>query len=106
MSVREAFSAAHLFPIFLLLSFLSLLSSPLPPPLFFPLLSRTGFAFVQFKKPEDAKKALQQVNGLEIAGRPIKVGLVNESQQGGGVGDLDDGTYVVWLVFFFVQGGR
>ncbi len=49
----------------------------------------------RFKKPEDAKKALQQVNGLEIAGRQIKVGLVNETkQEAGGFGtsggDLDD----------------
>jgi len=54
-----------------------------------------GFGFVQFKKADDAKRALQQVNGLEIAGRQIKVGLVNESNtiQGGAVGalgELDD----------------
>jgi RNA-binding protein 39 len=51
-----------------------------------------GYAFVQFKRPDDAKKALQQVNGLEIAGRQIKVGLVNESSKELGLlsGDLDD----------------
>jgi len=51
-----------------------------------------GFGFVQFKRAEDAKRALQQVNGLEIAGRQIKVGLVNESVigQGGSLGELDD----------------
>jgi len=54
-----------------------------------------GFGFVQFKKADDAKRALQQVNGLEIAGRQIKVGLVNESNtiQGGttgALGELDD----------------
>jgi len=40
-----------------------------------------GYAFVQFKRAEDAKKALGQVNGLEIAGRQIKVGLVNENNK-------------------------
>ncbi len=49
----------------------------------------------RFKKAEDAKRALQQVNGLEIAGRQIKVGLVNESNMIGGgaagaLGELDD----------------
>lgn len=36
-----------------------------------------GFAFVQFRDPEAAKRALVQVNGRELAGRTIKVGLVN-----------------------------
>jgi RNA-binding protein 39 len=54
-----------------------------------------GFGFVQFKRAEDAKRALQQVNGLEIAGRQIKVGLVNETQtptiaSSGSLGELDD----------------
>jgi len=51
-----------------------------------------GFAFVQYKRPEDAKKALHSVNGLEIAGRQIKVGLVNETKQEapGLLGELDD----------------
>jgi len=37
-----------------------------------------GFAFIQFKRAEDAKRALQQVNGLEVAGRQIKVGYVTD----------------------------
>jgi len=54
-----------------------------------------GFGFVQFKKADEAKRALQQVNGLEIAGRQIKVGLVNETNQisggaAGALGELDD----------------
>jgi len=36
-----------------------------------------GFAFVQFRDPEAAKRALVQVNGRDLAGRTIKVGLVN-----------------------------
>lgn len=33
-----------------------------------------GFGFVQYKNHEDAKKALEQLNGLDLAGRPLKVG--------------------------------
>lgn len=36
-----------------------------------------GFGFVQYKKQEDAIAALQALDGLEIAGRPIKVGTVD-----------------------------
>ncbi|KAN0066413.1 Phosphatidylinositol-3-phosphatase SAC1 [Thecaphora frezii] len=43
-----------------------------------------GFAFVQFKEAEDAKKALEQMNGFELAGRTIRVGPVNARGSGGG----------------------
>jgi len=52
-----------------------------------------GYGFVQFKRAEDAKKALQQINGLELAGRQLKVGLVNDTSKessGGVCGELDD----------------
>jgi CC1-like splicing factor len=42
-----------------------------------------GFAFVQFKKAEEAKKAMAQINGLTLAGRQLKVGFVNEKGQQG-----------------------
>jgi len=45
-----------------------------------------GFAFVQFRDPEAAKRALVQVNGREMAGRTLKVGLVNTASGKGGVG--------------------
>eukprot|EP00954_Amorphochlora_amoebiformis_P000399 31686-Amorphochlora_amoeboformis.AAC.1 len=32
-----------------------------------------SFGFVQYKKGADAKNALANLNGLDIAGRPIKV---------------------------------
>lgn len=32
----------------------------------------------QFHNAEDAKKALEQLNGFELAGRPMKVGNVTE----------------------------
>ncbi|KAG0226543.1 hypothetical protein BGW42_003531 [Actinomortierella wolfii] len=37
-----------------------------------------GFAFVQYKNAEDAKRALESMNGFELAGRPLKVGMVTE----------------------------
>jgi len=58
-----------------------------------------GFGFVTFKNEADAKQALQNLNGLEIAGRPMKVGVVHDGKDDGGndggdimgVGDLDEG---------------
>jgi len=51
-----------------------------------------GFAFVQFRDPEAAKRALIQVNGREMAGRTLKVGLVNAStgKAVGVLGELDE----------------
>ncbi|KAF9172865.1 hypothetical protein BGX20_004675 [Mortierella sp. AD010] len=37
-----------------------------------------GFAFVQYRNAEDAKQAMERMNGYELAGRTIKVGLVTE----------------------------
>ncbi|KAI8598867.1 hypothetical protein EDD21DRAFT_417348 [Dissophora ornata] len=37
-----------------------------------------GFAFVQYKNAEDAKQAMERMNGQVLAGRTIKVGLVTE----------------------------
>lgn len=34
--------------------------------------------FFQFRNADDAKKALEQLNGFELAGRPMKVGNVTE----------------------------
>lgn len=40
-------------------------------------LSKNFFTF-QYHNAEDAKKALEQLNGFELAGRPMKVGNVTE----------------------------
>jgi len=40
-----------------------------------------GFGFVQYRNHEDAKKALEQLNGLDLAGRPLKVGLATAETQ-------------------------
>jgi RNA-binding protein 39 len=37
-----------------------------------------GYGFVQFHNAADAKTALDEMNGFEIAGRPIRVGLGND----------------------------
>lgn len=49
--------------------------------------------FFQFHNAEDAKKALEQLNGFELAGRPMKVGNVTErsdSTQGPSILDSDE----------------
>lgn len=37
-----------------------------------------GYCFVQYRKMANAQEALDRMNGFEIAGRPIRVGLVTE----------------------------
>ncbi|RZF34761.1 hypothetical protein LSTR_LSTR007813 [Laodelphax striatellus] len=37
-----------------------------------------GYGFIAFHNSEDAKRALEQLNGFELAGRPMKVGNVTE----------------------------
>ena len=37
-----------------------------------------GYGFITFHDAEDAKKALEQLNGFELAGRPMKVNYVTE----------------------------
>lgn len=53
-----------------------------------------GYGFVTFHNCEDAKKALEQLNGFELAGRPMKVGNVTErldlQQQGPSLLDTDE----------------
>ncbi|CAL1539372.1 unnamed protein product [Lymnaea stagnalis] len=52
-----------------------------------------GFGFISFANADDAKKALDQLNGFELAGRPMKVGHVtertSENGQPPGQGQLD-----------------
>jgi len=52
-----------------------------------------GFGFVTYKNESDARQALQHLNGLEIAGKAIKVGVVSDSKEDSGAigtGDLDE----------------
>ncbi|CAN9512230.1 unnamed protein product [Ophioblennius macclurei] len=41
-----------------------------------------GYGFITFSDAECAKKALEQLNGFELAGRPMKVGHVTERGDG------------------------
>ncbi|XP_074597310.1 RNA-binding protein 39-like protein Caper [Brevipalpus obovatus] len=41
-----------------------------------------GYGFITFHDAEDAKKALEQLNGFELAGRPMKVNHVTERNDG------------------------
>eukprot|EP00457_Paulinella_chromatophora_P004329 gb/GEZN01004341.1/.p1 GENE.gb/GEZN01004341.1/~~gb/GEZN01004341.1/.p1 ORF type:complete len:435 (-),score=71.99 gb/GEZN01004341.1/:465-1769(-) len=58
-----------------------------------------GFGFVTYKSEADARQALSNLDGLEIAGRPMKVSMVTEDAQPQqqqftgmevGIGELDD----------------
>ncbi|CAF1053256.1 unnamed protein product [Didymodactylos carnosus] len=44
-----------------------------------------GYAFIQFAHAEDAKRAMENLNGFELAGRPMKVGHVTERVNDGGL---------------------
>jgi len=48
-----------------------------------------GFGFVQYKSETDARAALEALNGLEIAGKNIKVGIV-DSTNDQKPGELDE----------------
>jgi len=52
-----------------------------------------GYGFITYHNAEDAKKAMDQLNGFELAGRPMKVGNVtdhNADNSGGSYYDIDD----------------
>jgi len=43
-----------------------------------------GYGFLTFTKSDDARRAIEQLNGFEIAGRPMKVANVTEKTPGAG----------------------
>jgi len=47
-----------------------------------------GFGFVQYKSEADARAAMEALNGLKIAGKAIKVGIVDSKSDGSA--ELDD----------------
>ncbi|XP_077384910.1 RNA-binding protein 39-like isoform X3 [Festucalex cinctus] len=49
-----------------------------------------GYGFITFADAECAKKALEQLNGFELAGRPMKVGHVTERSDGSAAASLLD----------------
>ncbi|VDK45667.1 unnamed protein product [Anisakis simplex] len=40
-----------------------------------------GYAYVTFRHADDAKRAMEQMNGFELAGRPMKVGTVDNDEE-------------------------
>lgn len=52
-----------------------------------------GYCFIQYREPDSAKRAMEQMNGFELAGRPIKVGPVTERGDSSGLSFLDDEEY-------------
>jgi len=42
-----------------------------------------GYAFVKYSNPDDAKIAMSKLAGLELAGKPLKVGHVTDHSAGG-----------------------
>merc|ERR1712024_113383 len=50
-----------------------------------------GYGFVTYDRAEDAKKAMEQMNGFELAGRPMKGGNVTENAAGGNYVQIKDG---------------
>lgn len=43
-----------------------------------------GFGFIEFSSSEDAQAAVQQMNGKEFEGRPLRVNIAEQKQQRGG----------------------
>ena len=43
-----------------------------------------GYGFLTFTKSDDARRAIEQLNGFEIAGRPMKVANVTDKTPGTG----------------------
>lgn len=49
-----------------------------------------GYGFVQFSNSDDAKRAMEQLNSFELAGRPIKISHVTEkANESFGLANLD-----------------
>jgi len=48
-----------------------------------------GYGFIIYNEAEDAKKAMEHLNGFELAGRPMKVGHVTEAGVPVGPGHID-----------------
>lgn len=51
-----------------------------------------GYGFVQYKNIKDAKAAMSQLNGLDVAGRAIRVSMSDDKRDGPMSMTLDDPT--------------
>ena len=45
-----------------------------------------GFGFVEFSSDDDARKAIEEMNGKEVEGRPLKVNEARPREDRGGGG--------------------
>ncbi|KAL9974908.1 hypothetical protein ACROYT_G012010 [Oculina patagonica] len=52
-----------------------------------------GYGFLQYKDADAARQAMDQMNGFELAGRPMKVGPVTERGDSSSYSFLDDEEY-------------
>lgn len=52
-----------------------------------------GYGFIQFREADSAKRAMEQLNGFELAGRAIKVGPVTERGDSTAYSFLDNEDY-------------
>lgn len=52
-----------------------------------------GYGFLQFRDADAARQAMDQMNGFELAGRPMKVGPVTERGDSSSYSFLDDEEY-------------
>ncbi|XP_055348892.1 RNA-binding protein 39-like isoform X2 [Paramacrobiotus metropolitanus] len=48
-----------------------------------------GYAFITFRDAQDAKRAMEQLNGFELAGRAMKIGHVTDRSDNATQGSLD-----------------
>mmetsp|Transcript_11464 Transcript_11464/g.20693 ORF Transcript_11464/g.20693 Transcript_11464/m.20693 type:complete len:304 (-) Transcript_11464:1187-2098(-) len=64
-----------------------------------------GYAYLKYKSADDAKKALVQLNGVELASQKIKVGLVNENDDGAATGDASLNAQSRAILMQKLQGG-
>uniref|UniRef100_A0A674HCB6 RRM domain-containing protein n=1 Tax=Taeniopygia guttata TaxID=59729 RepID=A0A674HCB6_TAEGU len=51
-----------------------------------------GYGFITFSEAECARRALEQLNGFELAGRPMRVGQVSERPDGSSDVTFPEGT--------------
>ncbi|EHB00006.1 Putative RNA-binding protein 23 [Heterocephalus glaber] len=56
-----------------------------------------GYGFITFSESECARRAVEQLNGFELAGRPMRVGHLTERADGGTDITFPDGDQVVDL---------
>jgi RNA-binding protein 39 len=57
---------------------------------FFDIQKGKGFGYVQYSNENDGRNAMEKLNGLKIAGKSIKVGMVDSGTDGSQAGELEE----------------